>query len=170
VAWAQAAQFAASARNLEQLLTPAVARSLSLPPAQRTGEHIAAVRRLLHGLPIVQDMPEEVMALFCRFCAHEVLHDDMVLPRSPRDLETAFVVLSGAVRVVYGELGEYVLAASQQRSPAARVPLCAPSDASSPLRHQVDGDVDEEQLAAVCTAHVASRSSSRRILIIPGRT
>lgn len=37
-----------------------------------------------------------------------------VLPRGPQDLESAFIVLTGTVKVAYGQLGCYIRTAAQQ--------------------------------------------------------
>ena len=73
-----------------------------------------------------------------------------MLPRKPSDLESAFIVLTGSLKVLYGKLGEHVLAIAQEKTAAKRAP--APEAGSiSPLVHRDAAESTGEQLVEVCT-------------------
>lgn len=78
IAWQQHTQQGASFRAHLALLPPPLASALTEEPSQRTAAQLECIGRLFATLPIASAMPKEALAMFCRYCSIEVLHEDMV--------------------------------------------------------------------------------------------
>ena len=92
-----------------------------------------------------------------------------VLPRSSQDLNSAFIVLAGSVKVYYGNLGQHIVThargissrkAEADRQQTASMPQSQAEMTSFPLLHRGNVDVADEQIAAVRTCRACNGVSA----------